>query len=120
MSSSNFDAILWSLSVPLPSNRQIGADRAGRVLTALATFSNGYGKAWPSEDDLADCISGLIRRDIRNALELLAAAGLITEIGRRGRARVWMLNLDVHKHHGHLPVNDSTEGGGTTSGTSPS
>jgi hypothetical protein len=84
--------IKWALAADLPSNRSIGQHAVGRVLVALATYANRDGIAWPSTYTLADDVSGLSRRDIRNALEALDDAGVITKAGKAGRATRWRLN----------------------------
>lgn len=87
------DLTRWALGVPLPSTRQVGADRVGRVLVALVQYADAAGNAWPSADTLAADVSGVTRRDVRNALDALAAAGLIaaTEPRSRGRVTRWQV-----------------------------
>lgn len=88
----------WALRAPLPSSRQTGADRAGRVLVALVQYANSVsGLAWPSPQTLAADLGGMSRRDVRNALDLLADAGLIvaTESPRAGRPMRWAFAADI-------------------------
>lgn len=96
------DLTRWALRVPLPSSRQVGSDRVGRVLVALVQYADGQGMAWPSADTLAADVSGLSRRDVRNALEALADAGLIVATEPRGRGRVtpWRIVRPVDNEAG--------------------
>ncbi|WP_369045155.1 helix-turn-helix domain-containing protein [Sinomonas sp. P10A9] len=84
--------IRWALAADLPSSRAIGQHAVGRVLVALAVYANRDGIAWPSTYTLADDVSGLSRRDVRNALEALEASGVISKAGKAGRATRWHLN----------------------------
>jgi hypothetical protein len=86
------DLIRWALGAQLPSTRAIGQHATGRVLVALATYANPEGIAWPSTYTLESDLSGLNRRDIRNALEALEQAGLIANVGRVGRSIRWRLS----------------------------
>ena len=87
----------WALGVPLPAapSRAIGAGHVGRVLVALAQYANADGVAFPAAQTLADDVSGMTRRDVRNALDVLADAGIIehAEQPRPGRVVRWRLNL---------------------------
>lgn len=87
------DLTRWALGVTLPRSPQIGADRVGRVLVALVQYASADGVAFPSTETLARDVSGITRRDARNALDLLAAHGVITvaEAPRRGRNRRWRI-----------------------------
>lgn len=82
----------WALQVsPLPSSRQVGADRVGRVLIALVTYANADGIAWPSHATLSRTLGGMSVRDVRSALSVLAEARLIVpaEEVRAGRTTRW-------------------------------
>lgn len=84
----------WALAAPLPDgSRAIGRHAIGRVLVALALHADGAGVCWPSAETIAREVSGLSRRDVRNALDALQAAGLIECDGGHGRGRVrrWRL-----------------------------
>ncbi|MFT4282592.1 hypothetical protein [Microbacterium sp.] len=83
----------WALQVaPLPSSRQVGADRVGRVLIALVTYANADGIAWPSHATLSRTLGGMSVHDVRNALGVLADARLIVpaEEVRAGRTTRWV------------------------------
>lgn len=82
----------WALQVsPLPSSRQVGADRVGRVLVALVTYANAEGVAWPSHATLSRTLGGMSVHDVRNALGVLVGVGLIVpaEEVRAGRTTRW-------------------------------
>ncbi|WP_341359070.1 helix-turn-helix domain-containing protein [Georgenia sp. M64] len=84
--------LAWALAADLPSTRQIGPHAVGRVLAALTLYADAQGIAWPSAQTLAGDVSGLSRRDVRNALDALAAAGLIAVAeAAPGRVTRWRL-----------------------------
>lgn len=85
------DLIGWALSVPIPSNRQIGSDKARVVLIALCRYESADGRAWPSAETLAADVHGMDRRRVRQALDALETAGLIIRDGRVSRAICWRL-----------------------------
>lgn len=87
------DLVRWALSESVPNSRQIGTHAVGRVLVALTVYADARLELFPSTQTLADDVSGLNRRDVRNALALLSAEGLIEDTGRkRGRSTVWRLS----------------------------
>ena len=87
----------WALRVPLPAapSRAIGAGHVGRILVALVQYANADGIAFPAAQTLADDVSGMTRRGVRNALDALVDAGIIeyAEPPRQGRVARWRLNL---------------------------
>ena len=87
------DLVRWANAVTVPSCRQIGQHAVARVLIQLAAHADDRGRAWPSQETLADEISGLTRRDVRHALELLETADLISRSGKVRRAQVYSLNV---------------------------
>lgn len=91
------DLTRWALRVDLPRSPQVGPDRVGRVLVGLVQYADTDAQAWPSAERLSGDLSGLSRRDVRNALEALAASGLITPVSapQRGRSVRWRLNHDL-------------------------
>jgi hypothetical protein len=91
------DLTRWALAVTLPKSPQIGADRVGRVLVALVQYADAERVAWPSADTLASDVSGVTRRDVRNALDVLVNAGLIehTQAAKRGRTMRWLIAPNV-------------------------
>jgi hypothetical protein len=107
------DLTAWALRVPLPRSAQIGTDRVGRVLVALVQYADATGMAWPSADLLAADVSGITRRDARNALDLLAEAGLIraAEERKRGRALRWRILADtaITDHLAGIPATSDRE-----------
>lgn len=90
------DLTRWALAVALPKSPQIGADRVGRVLVALVQYADAERVAWPSADTLAADVSGITRRDVRNALDVLVEAHLIrpTQEAKRGRTMRWLIAPD--------------------------
>jgi hypothetical protein len=86
------DLIRWALAADLPSSKAIGRHAVGRVLVALVAYANRDGIAWPSTYTLEGDISGISRRDIRNALDLLEESGLIANVGKAGRSIRWKLS----------------------------
>ena len=91
------DLTRWALRVDLPRTPQVGPDRVGRVLVGLVQYADTDAEAWPSAERLSGDLSGLSRRDVRNALEALAASGLIAAVTtpQRGRSVRWRLNHDL-------------------------
>jgi len=77
------------LAVPdIPDNarirRSIGADKARRVLIALAVHADAAGYAWPSIHTMMDR-TGLERWAVTDGLAYLIAAGVIAKAGKVGR-----------------------------------
>jgi hypothetical protein len=87
------DWMEWALSTPIPSRAvSIGQSSTRLILVALALHANAEGFAFPSAQTIADKINGMHRRDVRNALEVLEAGGVIARAGKVGRAVRWHLN----------------------------
>lgn len=81
----------WAFAIPIESTRQVGADRARLVLLKLVEYAAGDGLAYPSAQTLADGVSGLTRRDVRNAFDALEAQGLIDRITAPRRSVTWVV-----------------------------
>uniref|UniRef100_UPI0028E79051 helix-turn-helix domain-containing protein n=1 Tax=Microbacterium aurum TaxID=36805 RepID=UPI0028E79051 len=79
----------WALRVPVVGTRQIGEASTKLVLIALCQYANADRAAWPSAQTLADDL-GSTRRDVRNALAALEAAGLIAAVAG-GRSKRWQI-----------------------------
>ena len=73
-------------------------------------YANRDQTAWPGAWTLADDVTGLHRRDVTNALEVLEMLnGLIAWDGKRGRAIVWrfvITDVDVSRPPDTLPVDN--------------
>lgn len=89
------DLVRWANAADAPSDRSIGRNAVARVLVQLAAHATADGDAWPSQRTLADEISGLARRDVQNALELLEQAELIKRNGNVGRATRYRLAISA-------------------------
>ena len=106
------EVVEWALSRSIPSSKHVGSDRSRCVLVALATHVSGDGLSWPSAQTLANEIDGLSRRDVRNAEDVLVAAGLISAIDRRrGRSIRWRLNIAGLPASPHAGEPGGTPGG---------
>ena len=96
----------WALLVPIKYPAGIGEHMVKLVLVAPTEYANRDQTAWPGARTLADDVSGLHRRDVTNALEVLEKLnGLIARDGKRGRAIVWrfvITDVDVSASVRHI------------------
>jgi hypothetical protein len=94
------ETVYWCLTnggtvyANVPTNKQVGRQFMIRVIENLALHAEeSTGVLWVS-DRKQETELGEDRRDIRNARELLAAEGWLTDTGEtRGRAKAWKLSL---------------------------
>ncbi|WP_260981287.1 helix-turn-helix domain-containing protein [Curtobacterium pusillum] len=73
----------------------MGSDRARCVLIALAQYADPEGYAFPSAETIAHDVAGVQRRNVRDALELLASAGVIERVAAPRRSVTWRLRTDL-------------------------
>ncbi|WP_395659146.1 helix-turn-helix domain-containing protein [Nocardioides sp.] len=90
-STETHDLVRWANAAEVRGTRQVGRHAVARVLVQLAVHADSSGIAWPSQETLASEISGVTRRDVRNALAVLESEGLILRVDRRGRAQAYLL-----------------------------
>lgn len=92
-----FGPVRWAMDVP-PMLRADGLpdDTAHHVLVILATFAKKDGTdARPGLETLANKAYLTTTRAVSDALERIAAAGLISKTGEFGGAAVWTLHMSV-------------------------
>ena len=85
------DLVRWANAADIQGTRQIGAHAIVRVLVGLACHADRDGGTFVSAQRLADEITNLSRRDVRNALDVLEAGGHIERTGHRGRTTTYRL-----------------------------
>ena len=106
------DVLNWVLEhdVPMPHDRVVTELQCWRVWVNLLSHATqrdehvATGKAWVSDQTQAD-ETGIHRRSVRQARELLAAAGLIerTDERRQRGVHVWLVHVPVAPGQRWLP-----------------
>lgn len=108
--------LLWAFAAPVVGTKQVGQHAVARVLAALAWHADPEGYAYPSAQGVADMLSGLARRDVRNALDALSRTGLIEHAGKvpstsgKGAAQRWRLAPGRAGEAAELTVEGSDRG----------
>lgn len=107
----DYERFLWATHLDYRRHPRSGRAMQKLTLVALTGHANARGECWPAITTIAEEIDE-DRRDVRNAVEALVAAGHLLEVGRHGKTRKFVLGL-----HARAAVHTAAPGGGDSGGT---
>lgn len=86
----DYELFTWATHLEFERHPRSGRVMQKLTLVAFVGHANARGECWPAITTVAEEI-GEDRRDVRNAVEALLAAGHLVDIGTQGRTRKFRL-----------------------------
>jgi len=90
----SFEAMAWAIK------QKVGNSTAKFILLMVANYADDEGRAWPSQDTIAEAIEGS-RHTVMRALEFLEEGGFLTRTRRHredGSRRPDIIHLDLSRN----------------------